>query len=75
MYYKGFRVDPSQINKPWTLNDIPDNAMLDTYSDVLPRNDNESTISYRQRIVKHLNEARQRLASGLASAIHNSDKL
>lgn len=68
-------VDPSQINKPWTLNDVPNNAMLSAYSDVLPRAPHESMVAYRQRIVNHLNAARQRLASGLASMIHNSDKL
>lgn len=74
MYYKGIELNPSQINKSWTLNDVPEKA-LGTYSDVLPRNNGESNLSYRQRIVNHLNALRQKMLSSLASVTHNSDKL
>ena len=66
-------VDPSRINKTWTLSDIPDSS-LGEYSDVIPRTPNESSITYRQRIVDYLNVMRQKIASGIASRTHNSDK-
>lgn len=73
MYYKGMEVDPSRINKTWTLSDIPDSS-LGEYLDVIPRKPNESSITYRQRIVEYLNVMRQKIVSGIASRTHNSDK-
>ena len=74
MYYKGLFIDHTQVNKPYTLNDVPE-SMLDSYTDTVPRKPGDSSLTYRQRIVDSLNKIRNKLASGVASHIHNLDKL
>lgn len=73
MRYKGLEIDPSQLNKSYTLNDIPDSA-LSSYEDVVVRRPGDTNASYKQRIVSFLNTARQKVASNIASRIHNVDK-
>lgn len=73
MWYKGIETDKAAFQRPYTLNDIPDSA-VNNYLDVVPRGSEESSLSYRQRIVNNLNAARLRALSFIASHTHNADK-